>query len=197
MSLQSSRFAVAFQKETSKMLNLFPEKIRRSDPASFQGVCVTDVPIVEDLDQVIIFLYNMDIVDGAIIGLLARRSVSKHSNTVRQLRYHNHICYVSNINGLFEASRCPSCHQFNNKAGNLERHLTTCSERLKHVYPKNVYQLRETLFDKLDRLIFLIQTTKNTSTTWQFLILNQSLWEMKLFKIPRQRHGLGKRSQFR
>ena len=34
--------------------------------------------------------------------------------------------------------------------GNLERHLVTCSDRVKDIYPKNVYQLRETLFEKLD-----------------------------------------------
>ena len=28
--------------------------------------------------------------------------------------------------------------------------MITCSERVKHIYPKNVYQLRETLFAKLD-----------------------------------------------
>ena len=32
----------------------------------------------------------------------------------------------------------------------MERHLVTCSERVKHIYPKNVYELRETLFEKLD-----------------------------------------------
>ena len=30
------------------------------------------------------------------------------------------------------------------------RHLTTCSERVKNVYPKNVHQTQEILFDKLD-----------------------------------------------
>ena len=28
--------------------------------------------------------------------------------------------------------------------------MVTCSDRLKHIYPKNVYDLRETLFEKLD-----------------------------------------------
>ena len=32
----------------------------------------------------------------------------------------------------------------------MELHLTICSERVKNVYPKNVYQTQETLFDKLD-----------------------------------------------
>ena len=38
-----------------------------------------------------------------------------------------HICYVSNINAVFQAFRCPNCG-----------------------YPRNVSQIRETLFDKLD-----------------------------------------------
>ena len=33
---------------------------------------------------------------------------------------------------------------------NLERHLLTFSDRLKHIYPKNVYKLWETVFEKLD-----------------------------------------------
>ena len=35
------------------------------------------------------------------------------------------------------------------KIFNLQRHLTTCSERVKNVYPKNKYQTRKTLFHKL------------------------------------------------
>ena len=61
----------------------------------------------------------------------------------------SHNCYVLDINVLFRAYRCPSCDTFLNRAPYLERHLITCSERVKHVYAKNVYQLCETLFDKL------------------------------------------------
>ena len=111
-----------------------------------------DIPIVEDLIQVNIFLYDIDIVNGSIVGELARRSVQKYCNTARLLRYNNHICYVSNINALSKANRCSTCNQFFNKTGNLERHLVICKDRIKHVYPRNVYQLRETLFDKLDFL---------------------------------------------
>ena len=32
----------------------------------------------------------------------------------------------------------------------MARQLTTCSERVKNIYPRNVYQIRENLFDKLD-----------------------------------------------
>ena len=111
---------------------------------------MNDIPIVEDLLALNILLYDIDIVDGNIIGELARRSVQKYDNTVRLLRYNNHICYVSNINAVFQPFRCPYCDTFFNRTFILERHLTTCSERVQNIHPRNVYQIRETLFDKLD-----------------------------------------------
>ena len=85
---------------------------------------------------------------GNIIAELARGRVQKHENTVRLLRYNIHICYVSNNNAAFQSFRCPNCDTFLNKTSNLERNLT-CSERVRKVCPKNVYQTREALFDKL------------------------------------------------
>ena len=116
----------------------------------FQGVHMNDIAFVEDLLTLNIVLYDIDIVDGNIIRELARQSVQKYENTVRLLRYNNHICYVNNINAVFQSFRCPNFDTFFNRTFNLERHLTTCSERVKNVYPMNVYQIRETLFDKPD-----------------------------------------------
>ena len=120
-------------------------------PNQFKGVHMNDIPIVEDLLTLNILLYNIDIVDGNNIGKFARRKVQKYKNTLRLLRYNNHICYVSNINAVFQSFRCLNCDAFfQKKTFNLEQHLTTCIERVINVYPKNVYQTRETLFDKLD-----------------------------------------------
>ena len=138
------------EEETSQIFNSFINKMDGLSPNQFKGVHINDIPIVEDLLTRNILLYDKDIVDGNIIGELARRSVQKYDNTVRLLRYNNHICYVSNINAVFQSFRCPNCDTFFNRTFNLERHLTTCSERVKNIYPRNVYQIRETLFDKLD-----------------------------------------------
>ena len=137
------------EEETSKLFNLFINKIDGLSVDQFQGVHMNDIPIVQDLLTLNILLYDIDIVDGNIVGELARRSVQKYENTVRLLRYNNHICYVNNINAVFQSFRCPTCDTFFNRTFNLEQHLTTCSERVKNVYPRNVYQIRETLFDKL------------------------------------------------
>ena len=111
---------------------------------------MTDIPKVEDLMQLNIFLYDIDSVDGELIGELCRRRIQKYEKNVKLLRYNNHNCYVNNINALFKAFRCTTCDTFFPKTGNLERHLVTCSDRVKHVHPKNVFELRETLFVKLD-----------------------------------------------
>ena len=124
----------------------------------FQGVQINNIPTVEYLLTLKVLPYDLDFVDGNNIGELARRSVQKYENTVQLLRYNNHIWYVNNMNAVFHFFRCPNCDTFSNRTFNLERHLTTSSERLKNLNPKNVYQTQGTLFDKLDS--FGIEYTK-------------------------------------
>ena len=123
------------EEKISKLFNLFINKMDGLSPNHFQGVHMNDVPTVEDLLTLNILLYEIDIVVGNIVGELARRSVQKYENSVRLLRYNNHICYVNNINAVFQYFRCPICDTFFNKTFNLERHLTTCSERVKMFIP--------------------------------------------------------------
>ena len=87
-------------------------------------------------------------IQGNIISALARRSLQKFENAARLLRYNNNKCYVNNINAVLKSFCCPSCDNFFNKASNLERHETTCRDRVENLYPKNFYQFRETLVDK-------------------------------------------------
>ena len=138
------------EEETSKNFDHFLNNCGEWDPSKFQGVHMTDIPKVEDLLQLNIFFYDIDFVHGELIGELCWRSIQKYEKSVHPLRYNNHICYVNNINALFKTFPCTTCDTFFSKAGNLERHLVTCSDRVKHIYPKNIFELRETLFEKLD-----------------------------------------------
>ena len=115
-----------------------------------------------------------------MVGELARRSIKKYEKNVQLIRYNSHICYVDIINALFMAFRCPTCDTFFQKTGNLECHLVRCSERVKHIYPKNVYQLRETLFDKLDT--FDIQYTDV-----QKLFINLAVFDFESICIPEEK----------
>ena len=73
----------------------------------FQGIHMNDILFVEDLLTLNILLYDIDIVDGNIIGIVARRSMQKYGSIVRLLRCKNHICYLSNTNAVFQSFRCP------------------------------------------------------------------------------------------
>ena len=65
------------------------------------------------------------------------------------------------MNAMFKAFRCFTCDTFFSKTGNLERHLVTCSRRVKHIYLKNVYELTETLSENLDAFNILYRKEQN------------------------------------
>ena len=138
------------EEETSKIFHLLLNNCGSADPSKFQGVHMTDIPKVEEKLQLTIFLYDIDFVFGELIGELARRSIKKFEKSVKLLRYNNHICYVYDMNSFFKSFQCSTCDTIFSRTGSLERHFITCSERVKHIYPKNVHQLRETLFERLD-----------------------------------------------
>ena len=129
------------EEETSKIFNLFLNNCGEGDPSKFQGVQMTDIPKLEEMLRLNIFLFDIDFVDGELIGELARRSIQKFEKRVKLLHYNNRICYVSGMNSFFKSFRCGTCDTIFSTTGNLERHLITCSERVKHINPKNVYQL--------------------------------------------------------
>ena len=58
--------------------------------------------------------------------------------------------HTNDIDSFFKCFRCPSCDTFFNKSDNCNKHLLRCKDRVRHFYPKNVYELRETLFEKLE-----------------------------------------------
>ena len=138
------------EEETSTIFNLFFNNSGEADPSKFQCVHMTDIPKLEEMLHLNIFLFDIDFVDGELISELCRRGFQKYEKSVKLLRNNNHICYVNNINAWFKTFRCTTCDTFCSKTGNPERHLVTCSHRVKHIYPKKVYELRETPFGKLD-----------------------------------------------
>ena len=131
------------------MFQPFLNNCGKADPPKIQGNHMTDIPKMEEMLQLNIFLYEIEFVDVELIGELAQRSIQKFEMSVKLLRYNNHVCYISGVNSFFKSFRCSTSDTIFSKTGNLERHLVKCSERVERIYPKNVYQLRETLFQKL------------------------------------------------
>ena len=77
------------EEERSKTVKLFLNNSGEGDPSKFQVVHMTDIPKVEEILQLNIFLYDTDFVDGELIGELCRRSIQKYEKSVKLLRYNN------------------------------------------------------------------------------------------------------------
>ena len=154
-----------------------------------------DIAAVEDIVQTDIFLYVIDTVDGYMNGELARRKVGKLSNTVRLLGYKSHICNVSIINTVFKAYRCPSCDEVMRKAYDLDRHLIICKGIYKLVFPKNVYQPPETLFDKLDSFNITYSDDQKLFKNMAIFDLESICVEENKFRDTATTSWIGKRVQ--
>ena len=70
------------EENTSKLFNSFIKEMDGLSTDQFQEVHMNDNPIVEDLLTLNNVLYDIDIVDGNIIGELAGQSVQKYEKTV-------------------------------------------------------------------------------------------------------------------
>ena len=80
------------KEETSEIFNLFTNKMDGLSADNCRGVHMIDIPFLEDLLTLNSLLYDINIVDGKLIGKHARRNLQKRNITVRLLRYNNHIC---------------------------------------------------------------------------------------------------------
>ena len=58
------------EERTSKLFNLFLISSTNPDPPKFQGVCMDDIPSVEDIVGINFFIYDIDLIDGAMVGNL-------------------------------------------------------------------------------------------------------------------------------
>ena len=181
----------SLEEHTSDLFNLYVQSKEGVDPLTFQGVCVDDFLSIEDLIKVNIFLYDIHIVDGFLIGELGWRSVQKHCDNVRLTRYINSICYVSKINVLFKAYCCSSCDQF------FKKKLETWSDTWLFAMKVSTKFILKTFINRKEHsltnrilLIFHTQRNEACSRTWQSLILNPFVWNMSKWELPWQLDGL-------
>ena len=105
----------------------------------FRGISVEDLPFVEEIVQRNIFRHDFDIQEGEYVGELARRSIGSFDKTVKLLRFNSHINHTNDIDSFFKFFRCASCDTFFNKSDNFNNHLLRCKDRVRHIYPENVY----------------------------------------------------------
>ena len=87
---------------TSRYITVLTSK-SSYDPKIFRGVSVVDLPVVEEIVQRNLFMYDFDIQEGEYVGELARRSIGRFFKTVKLLRFNNNIIHTKDIDSFFQA----------------------------------------------------------------------------------------------
>ena len=137
------------EEETKKLPNAYLTANPHLSVQNFREIGLKDLHLVERLAEVTILVYDIEVLDGGIIGELAERSLRRFDSTATLLRYKNDICYVTDVYKVFKSFRRSTWNTFFTRSSNLQRHMPKCEELVKNIYPKSTYQLRETLFHKL------------------------------------------------
>ena len=137
------------EEDTKKLFNAYLTGSLHLSVQNFRGDGLEDLHVVERLAEVNILVYDIEVSDGANIGELAESSLRRFNSTAILWRYNNQICFVTDVNKMFESFSCSTCNTFFTRSSNLQRHLPKCEELVENIYPKSVHQLRETLPNKL------------------------------------------------
>ena len=87
------------------------------------------------------------------------------------------MIHTNNINSFFKCFRRPSCDNFFNKSDNFSKYLLKCKDRVKHIYPKNMYELRATLFERLEGFSLLVSEDNK-------LLKNLAIFDFELICVP-------------
>ena len=143
------------EEQTANPFHRFVEH-SKIDVAEFQGINLESVKDIEDLTELKISVYNIELDNEKLIGVLSHRCINKYSKGIQLLRYNNHICYTKDINGVSNSFRCDNCNKFFSKHSNLRRHSPVCDKLVKNKYPCSAYSLKETVFEKLSQFDILV-----------------------------------------
>ena len=146
---------------------------------NFRGVSVDPLVFVENAIKLNIFRYDSDIGDGDFIGEPARIGILMYQNSINLWRYNNHICYVDDIKTFFKRFRCSNCDTFIKRADSFNRHVKHCTDSIQFVYPKIVYTLCESLFNKIDGFGIKYEEDQNLFKSLTIFVLNQFTFQLR------------------
>ena len=107
-----------------------------------------------------VFTHDFDVEEGEYVGELAQQSIGNFDKTVTLLRFNNHTIHKNYIDSFFNCFRCPCCDIFIKKFQFPNIHLSRCKDRVRHYYSKNMYERRETLFEKQEGFNFSVSEDK-------------------------------------
>ena len=137
--------------------NLFNEYCNHFciSPDHFQGVSCIDFVKLENLYQINIVVYKLN----DRFAELVCKSREIYDSTMRLNLSGNHLSLISNFDVFCHKFKCDKCDQLFDKGFRFNRHVKTCTEITKKVYPGGIFTQKPTIFNKLEKIGICIPKT--------------------------------------
>ena len=120
-----------------------------SDPSSFEGVQLIDLPWFEQCFKVNVNVFELE-ENGNAYPIV--KSAERFQNTMYLNHFENHLSYIQNFQTYARKFQCQLCSRLFDTHFQLKRHENRCEEKTKFVFPGGFYEQPKTIFEKLDNI---------------------------------------------
>ena len=114
----------------------------------FKGINLFDFPELEDYFQINFIVYELD----GTTTKLVQRSRELYSETMRLNVYENHLSLITDFEKYCHVFQCTKCNVLFNRNNNFNRHMKSCSGKVRETFPGDVYRNPPTLFERLEEI---------------------------------------------
>jgi len=113
-------------------------------PNKFAGVTLRELVDVEDIFEINVVVYALELDDQSPEATLVQLSCKKYERTMYVNLHESHFSYIFDVSKYCQRYECPHCSEFWT-SHNFHRHVHTCDAQVKHTYFGGVYNNKKKL----------------------------------------------------
>jgi len=125
--------------------------VRDLNPNKFPGVTLRELVDVEDIFEINVVVYALELDDRSPKATVVQLSRKKYERTMYVNLHESHFSYIFDISKYCQRYECPRCSEVWTSK-HFHRHVRTCDAQVKHTYAGGVYNNKKTVFDQLEQL---------------------------------------------
>ena len=134
----------------TKVYAIFEELVA-GDPMHFEGVHLSDLPILEQKLQLNINVFELvEGEDRKVMGKIVQRSHRRYANTMNLNLFENHFSLITDQDHYCESFGCRLCGKQWKKFKSVKRHECTCDQVTKKKFVGGSYHPELTVFELME-----------------------------------------------
>ena len=114
----------------------------------FKGINLFDFPKLQDYLRIKFTVHELD----GTTAKLVQRSRELYSETTRLNVHENHLSLITDFEKYCHVFECIKCNVLFNRNDNFNRHMKSCSGKVRKTFPGDVYRNLPTSFERLKEI---------------------------------------------